>query len=181
MKLRSSIIFLLFSSVFFFSCGEGKPVKKELTQKEYLQMKEDMIRANKILQEKESDEIDAYANNKGWKMTMTGTGLRYQILQNGKGDTAKSGQFAKVLYKIFLTDGTQCYSSDKDGPREFKIEEDNVESGLHEGIQLLQPGAKARFILPSHLAHGLTGDNDKIPPMSPVVYEVELISIRNAK
>lgn len=141
-------------------------------------MKQHMTEANRILMEKESDEIDAYAKRKGWNMTTTGTGLRYQILQEGKGEKAKPGQFAKVSYKIFLTDGTLCYSSEQDGAKEFKVEEDYVESGLHEGIQLMNPGCKARFILPSHLAHGLTGDNDKIPPMSPVVYEVELISLR---
>ena len=165
--------------VFFISCGPDKPVKKELTQKEYLQMKEDMIRANKILMEKESAEIDAYAKNKGWTMKMTGTGLRYQIQREGKGDPVKAGQFVKVNYKIFLMDGTQCYSSEQDGAREFKVEQDNIESGLHEGIQLMSVGSKALFILPSHLAHGLTGDNDKIPPMSPVVYEVELLSVRD--
>jgi FKBP-type peptidyl-prolyl cis-trans isomerase len=41
----------------------------------------------------------------------------------------------------------------------------------------LAQGGKAKFILPSHLAYGLTGDQDKIPPQSPVVYDIELIEI----
>jgi FKBP-type peptidyl-prolyl cis-trans isomerase len=39
-------------------------------------------------------------------------------------------------------------------------------------------GDKAKFILPSHLAHGIMGDNDKIPPLTPVVYNIELLSIQ---
>ena len=38
-------------------------------------------------------------------------------------------------------------------------------------------GDKMRFILPSHLAHGLTGDQTKIPPFSSVMYEIELLEI----
>ncbi len=161
--------------LFFTSCGE--PKKKTMSEQEYEQRKEDLVKAQHELVEKESASIDAYALNKGWNMHMTGTGLRYQILRPGKGDSAKAGDMAKVNYKIFLMDGTMCYSSDSDGAKTFKVNEDYVESGLHEGIQLMNTGCKARFILPSYLAHGLMGDNDKIPPMSPVVYEVELLSI----
>lgn len=49
------------------------------------------------------------------------------------------------------------------------VGKDNVEAGLHEGIQLMHVGDQMRFILPSHLAHGLTGDQSKIP-RSPVSF-----------
>lgn len=163
--------------VLFSSCGEGNK-KKELTKEQEAEIKKQLVGANHGLVEKESAEIDAYAQRKGWKMITSGTGLRHEVLKNGVGEPAKVGQFAKVNYKVFLMDGTLCYSSEKDGAKEFKVGEDYVESGLHEGIQFMNVGCKMRFILPSYLAHGLTGDNDKIPAMSSVVYEVELISLR---
>jgi FKBP-type peptidyl-prolyl cis-trans isomerase len=52
-----------------------------------------------------------------------------------------------------------------------------VESGLHEGVQMMHVGDKMRFILPSFRAHGLTGDNSKIPPLTSVVYEIELLGL----
>ena len=189
MKAKKNILFFsLFqiaigicaSAVILSSCGNDKK-KVEITKEQEKEIKKHLVEVNKINAEKESAEIDAYAQEKGWHMITTGTGLRYEILKNGKGENAKLGQIAKVNYKIFLTDGTLCYSSDKDGAKEFKVGEDYVESGLHEGIQLMNTGCKARFILPSHLAHGLTGDNDKIPPMSTVVYEVELLSLHDPK
>ena len=161
----------------FSSCGDGSK-KKDLTKEQETEIKKQLVGANHSLVEKESAEIDAYVIRQGWHMTTTGTGLRYEIQKVGNGENAKLGQMAKVNYKIFLTDGTLCYSSEKDGAKEFKVGEDYVESGLHEGIQLMNVGCKAHFILPSYLAHGLTGDNDKIPAMSSVVYEVELISLR---
>ena len=108
---------------------------------------------------------------------MTPSGLRYMLMKAGKGPLAKTGQNAKVAYKIFLLDGTLCYSAEKDSAKEFLIGRDYVESGIHEGIQLMHVGDKMRFVLPSHLAHGLTGDQTKIPPLSSVIYEVELLGL----
>jgi FKBP-type peptidyl-prolyl cis-trans isomerase len=100
------------------------------------------------------------------------------ITQRGNGVAALPEKQAKVNYKITLLDGKLCYSSDSTGAKVFMIGKDNVESGLHEGIQLLHVGDKAIFILPSHLAHGLLGDEDKIPPHSAVIYDIELLGIR---
>jgi FKBP-type peptidyl-prolyl cis-trans isomerase len=58
------------------------------------------------------------------------------------------------------------------------IGKDNIESGLHEALQLMRIGDKMRFILPSHLAHGLIGDQTKIPPRASVIYEIELLELR---
>ena len=109
-------------------------------------------------------------------MSQTESGVYYMVMQTGTGDSALTGQTAKVTYDIYLLDGTKCYSSE-DGPKEFVIGEDYVESGLHEGILRMHLGEQMRFILPSHLAHGLTGDQDKIPPRSSVVYEVKLLEL----
>ena len=81
---------------------------------------------------------------------------------------------ATLKYSISLLDGTVCYSSDSLGLKSFEIDHDQIESGIHEGVKLLKEGEHAIFILPSHLAHGLTGDHNKIPPGSPVVYNIEL-------
>jgi FKBP-type peptidyl-prolyl cis-trans isomerase FkpA len=157
------------------SCGgeeHNHPVIKPYT-------KEQLMDANKADTRRESDDIDAYIRRHGWEMKASGSGLRYQfIAQSAKGDTAKTGQWAKVSYKVFLLDGTLCYSSDKDGMKDFKIGEDHVESGIHEAILLMKTGDKLRFVLPSARAHGLLGDGDKIPPRAPVMYEVQLISLR---
>jgi FKBP-type peptidyl-prolyl cis-trans isomerase len=42
---------------------------------------------------------------------------------------------------------------------------------------LLRVGDKARFILPSHLAHGVPGDGVKIPRRATIIYDLELINI----
>lgn len=160
------------------SCGDAHKKTTKNTNLQSKEFQDKLINANKMYVRKESDEIDQYITHRGWKMTMTGTGLRYMITQKGNGIAAIPEKYAKVNYKISLLDGTLCYSSDSTGAKVFLIGHDNVESGLHEGIQLLHVGDKAVFILPSYLAHGLMGDDSKIPPKSSVIYDIELLSIR---
>jgi FKBP-type peptidyl-prolyl cis-trans isomerase FkpA len=148
---------------------------KEITMED---IKDPSIDANIRLIKQESDNIDQYVKRHEYNMTKTGTGLRYMIYKKGTGEQAVTGKRAKISYQISLLDGTKCYSSDKSGLQEFMIGQDNVESGLHEGLTYMHVGDKAIFILPSYMAHGLTGDQDKIPPRSSVVYDIELISLR---
>jgi len=141
------------------------------------QLKESLMRVNKTLAHEENMAIDRYIERRSLKMERTGTGLRYLVLNPGNGPKAATGMRATVNYRIELLDGTYCYSSDSLGPHVFKVDEDQIESGIHEGIKYLSKGGKAKFILPSHLAHGLLGDQDKIPAKSSVVYDIEVVEL----
>lgn len=129
----------------------------------------------------ESYVIDQFVSRNNWPMTTSGTGVRYYIYEQGEGALAKSGKVAIVSFEIRLLDAdtTLCYKSNPTSPSEFLIDMDNVESGLHEAITYLKEGDKAYIILPHYLAHGLLGDMDKIPPLSPVLYDIELIALKN--
>lgn len=175
--LTLNLLILLVVTVFN-SCGDGHTKTTKKTNIHSKAFQDKLIEANKMYVKRENDEIDQYVAHRGWQMTTTGTGLRYMITKKGTGELAVLEKQAKVNYKITLLDGTLCYSSDSTGAKVFVIGKDNVESGLHEGIQLLHVGDKAIFILPSHLAHGLIGDESKIPPHSTVIYDIELIAIR---
>ena len=172
-------IYLFLSLVFFLpSCSDNHKKTTKNTNIQGKEFQDKLIEANKMYVKKESDEIDQYVKRRGLQMSTTGTGLRYVITQKGTGVIAMPEQRAKVNFKISLLDGTLCYSSDSTGAKEFLIGHDNVESGLHEGIQYLHVGDKAIFILPSHLAHGLIGDESKIPPHASVRYDIELLSLK---
>jgi FKBP-type peptidyl-prolyl cis-trans isomerase FkpA len=155
------------------SCNNKEPKKVDPEQ-----FKEPLIGANRKMVKRESDDIDAYIRRRDLNMQKSGTGLRYMIIKEGDGEHPKHGNEVKVHYKVSLLDGTLCYNSEGNEPEVFVVEKDHVESGLHEGIKLMKKGGKAKFILPSHLAHGLAGDQDKIPPLASVIYDIELIDIK---
>ena len=174
-KLLIVNCWILFLS--FQSCGGGN--SKNVKIQETTSLSESLINANKIYVKKENDEINQYIKTHQLEMKTTGTGLRYSIYKKSPGNEhAVQGKYAKVNYKITLLDGKECYSSDKSGPKDFLIGQDQIESGVHEGIVLMSVGEKALFILPSHLAHGLLGDDNKIPPRSSLVYDIELLSLK---
>jgi FKBP-type peptidyl-prolyl cis-trans isomerase FkpA len=173
---RVRIILFLSLLVLAQSCSNKHKQSPPPVNIESKEFKDKLVDVNKGYVKRESDEIDQYVAHKGWKMITTGTGLRYMITHKGTGPLALPDKKVKVNYNVRLMDGTLCYSSDKTGAREFIVGMDNIESGLHEGIQYMHVGDKAIMILPSHLAYGLVGDGNKIPGKASVLYELELLS-----
>ena len=169
--MRNSVIFSCLI-LLTFSCGGNRqktPVKWTKEQSSDL---------NKQLNEEENYLIEQFLNrHKKWQMTQTGTGLRYLIYHHGEGDTAVAGLNALVNFKISLLNGEVCYSSDSSGAESFLIDRSNVESGLQEGIKYMRVGDKALLLMPSHLAHGLVGDMNKIPPLEPLLFDIELLGL----
>jgi FKBP-type peptidyl-prolyl cis-trans isomerase len=110
-------------------------------------------------------------------MKMTQSGLWYGILKKTNKDSIKAGDLVEIKYKTTLLDGTVLYSSDSTGTKTFTVTQGGVESGLEEGLQLMKNGEKARFIIPPYKAHGLLGDLKKIPPLTIIVYYVEVIRL----
>jgi len=100
-----------------------------------------------------------------------------QIVVHGKGKNAKNGDIVTLNYIVKLITGDVIYSSDDKGPLQFELGHSVVESGLEEAILNMRVGDEAIIIIPSHLAHGLLGDNDKIPQRSTVIYEIEFTNI----
>lgn len=171
MRLFSFLIVL----VIFYSCSGDKENKfPSLTQKE---IEEKLIEANKNALSIEKAQIEVYVKEKELDVITTPTGLRYQIYNDVEGDSIKAGQKVYVTYKVNLLDGTECYNTDKTA-EEFLVGKDYVESGLHEAITYLNKGDKAIIVIPSHLAHGLTGDFEKIPVRSTIVYDIEVVDVK---
>jgi FKBP-type peptidyl-prolyl cis-trans isomerase FkpA len=171
--MRLSFLFVLIL-IISLGCTEPTAPPKKISEK---QLQESLIKANQKLAKNESADIDAYILKNALKMEKSGTGLRYSISGEGKGECAAAGMKVTVKYKITLLNGRECYSSDSVGYEQFIVDNDQVESGLHEGIKRMKVGNKAKFILPSHLAHGLMGKEDKIPAHAPIVYDIELLEL----
>ncbi|HEY9113176.1 MAG TPA: FKBP-type peptidyl-prolyl cis-trans isomerase [Bacteroidales bacterium] len=169
--------FIIISSILIslYSCSGST---ENQSKNENVSRKESLEKVNRYLIRTEAEDIDNYIRRHGWKAEETGTGLHYWIYENGNGEQAKKGQIAVLNFQTFLINGNLIYSSDELGYKEFKIGKGGVETGLEEAILLMRVGDKAKLVIPSHLAFGLLGDNDKIPPRSTVVYDIELVSLK---
>jgi FKBP-type peptidyl-prolyl cis-trans isomerase len=172
-------IFLFFYSIIFVSCNNNTQYENTNDQNK-INLKQPLEQANKHLLKTEETEIDDYINRYGWNMQTTNTGLRYMIYKKVDNNISpEKGSIVKINYTVSLINGITCYTSDSTGPKIFEIGKGQVESGLEEGILLLKKEEKAKFIIPSHLAFGLAGDLNKIPKKATLIYDVELIDVKN--
>jgi len=109
----------------------------------------------------------------------TSTGLRYVVLEEGKGALAKPGDLVQVLYTGWLLDGTVFDKSvDPAKPFEFRLARNNVIEGWDQGLQMMRPGEKRVFIVPYELAYGSRGHPPAIPPRATLVFEVQLLGVK---
>lgn len=117
-------------------------------------------------------------NAKKQGITVTSSGLQYEVLTEGNGRHPKATDSVKCHYEGRLIDGTVFDSSYRRGtPATFGLNQ--VIAGWTEGVQLMPEGAKYRFYIPYNLAYGANGAGDSIPPFSALIFDVELISIEN--
>jgi peptidylprolyl isomerase len=156
------------------ACNDPQPKKqnKALSKKELIDNNRKSVRV-------ESDQIDLYAKRRGWDMEKTRTGLRYLIYEKKNvNQYPQENNTVSVRYSVSLINGEKIYTSSADDPASFVVGHDNVESGLQEGIRFMSVGDKAILIIPAHLAHGYTGDFNKIPRSSTVIFDIELLEIK---
>ncbi|MBX2973860.1 MAG: FKBP-type peptidyl-prolyl cis-trans isomerase [Flavobacteriales bacterium] len=137
----------------------------------------DLVKENKDAVKLEQHDIRLYAERHGLTLTPTPTGVHYLLLRDAEGPTAKPDQWARIHYKVELLNGDSAYASAPGKPESFMVEMDQVESGLHEAIQLLSAGDSALIVIPSYRAHGLIGDQERIPMRSTIVYRLGVVAI----
>jgi len=166
---------LCFSWFVLATCNRPEPVP---SAEEIRQTQDALVGANRIMVRKDREKIRAYAERHNLQLTEMNSGLWFGLVGKGTGDPALPGRLAVLKFKVSLLDGTVCYSSDSGGLKTFLIGQGGVESGLEEGILRMRAGDQAVLIMPPHLAHGLTGDGDKIPARAVVVYEVQLLEVK---
>jgi len=164
-------------TILFIASGCGKKHEAPVSEKQFRETEKAMMGANRILLQKDRQKIKSYDSAFHLNMSESQSGLWFKIEKKGSGARVKTGDVVTLAYKISLLDGTVCYSSEKTGPKSFRVGQGGVESGLEEGILMLRKGDMARFVMPPHLAEGFTGDGDKIPPRTIIVYQVEVLNI----
>jgi peptidylprolyl isomerase len=108
----------------------------------------------------------------------TSSGLKYQDIILGTGESPKTGQRVEVHYVGTLANGKKFDSSrDRGIPFKFIIGIGQVIKGWDEGVIIMKKGGKRKLIIPSHLGYGANGAGGVIPPNAELIFEVELLNI----
>ena len=115
-------------------------------------------------------------NAKRDEVTVTESGLQYEVIAEGDGEVPSASSTVRVHYHGTLINGNTFDSSYERGqPAEFPV--GGVIKGWTEALQLMKVGAKYRLHIPHDLAYGEQGAGAAIGPYSTLVFDVELLDI----
>ena len=105
-------------------------------------------------------------------------GLQYKIIKQGKenGLMPTDSDAVHIYYEGKLIDGTVFDTSfDSEEPTELTL--DYIIPGLAQGLKMMKEGAEYIFYIPQDLAYGEYAPSEEIPAYSPMIFDVELISV----
>jgi len=161
--------FCLFSLTFLACTGQEKGEQKDNSWSN-----KESIEFNQVSSKQEIRIIEKYGERRGWKLKNTGSGAHYWIYDSLPGNFPQEGDLLYLNMVVTLLSGDTCYNTANYGMEEVKVGKDQSEAGLHEVLPFIPIGSKAKIVLPSYLAFGVAGDQNKIPPMSTVIYDVQV-------
>jgi FKBP-type peptidyl-prolyl cis-trans isomerase FkpA len=122
-----------------------------------------------------NEAIDKAAKEKG--AVKTNSGMVYQSLKEGKGNSPNASSTVEVNYRGTLTNGKEFDSSYKRN-QSISFPLSGVIPCWTEGVQLMKTGGKAKLVCPPELAYGARGAGRDVPPNATLIFEVELLNIK---
>ncbi|WP_251357853.1 FKBP-type peptidyl-prolyl cis-trans isomerase [Kangiella sp. TOML190] len=137
------------------------------------------------LQAKQAEDAEKFAaegqaflaeNAKRDEVTVLDSGLQYEVIETGTGETPTAAATVKTHYAGTLINGKEFDSSYRRGqPAEFPV--GGVIKGWTEALQLMPVGSKWKLYIPYDLAYGAQGAGGDIGPYQALVFEIELLDI----
>ncbi len=154
-------------------------VSPEQMQAAFMELQKKMQAHTQTVGKANAGKAAAYLekNAKKQGVKVTDSGLQYQVIEEGAGESPKASDTVTVHYTGKLIDGTVFDSSVERGePATFQLNQ--VIPGWTEGVQLMKPGAKYRLYIPPELGYGERGSGGgAIGPNEALIFDVELIEV----
>ncbi len=143
------------------------------------------IEIQKRIEEAEAKNAGLYAkegeaflaeNAKRDEVTVTESGLQYEIITAGNGDIPTATSTVRTHYRGTLINGEEFDSSySRNEPTEFPV--NGVIKGWTEALQLMPVGSKWKLYIPYDIAYGAQGAGGAIGPYQALIFEIELLDI----
>ena len=145
-----------------------------------MEMRDAVMAFNEMLTSAQAEEFadaraasDAFLADNADKdgVMTTESGLQYEVLREGDGDSPEEGQQVQVHYRGTLVDGTEFDTSYGGDPATFSL--GGVIQGFAEAIMLMKVGGHMRAFIPADLGYGDAGPG----PGQVLIFEIELLGI----
>lgn len=140
----------------------------------------------------ESDDIANFIKENNITAKPTADGLYVIVKKRGNGPKVAMGKTISVNYTGRLLDGTIFDSSvesdaraagnynpqRKYEPMTYVVGKDKLIEGWEQGVMNQPEGTVLQLVIPSALAYGPRGNTPNILPYSPLVFDIEIVSVK---
>lgn len=148
---------------------------------QFQQMRADYEKMMMEKQAEEAESIKKYVADNKINVEPTPEGIYIMTTKKGTGAQPQPMQTVTVHYTGKLLDGTVFDSSVKRGePFSFMLGARQVIPGWEVAVSRMHVGEKVTVLIPSDFAYGERG-NYAIPPFSPLVFDIELLSVKDSE
>jgi gliding motility-associated peptidyl-prolyl isomerase len=178
MKLK--IISLFITALVLFSCKTPE-ARQPVSQNSGSFIKSSVKRNQKLVakEEKRISEIIQKDTTHNYISSSDGFWYFYDIKIEKDTLTPSFGNLVNFDYNISTLEGTPIYTTKEIGTREYRIDQENVFTGLRQALKLMKEGETLTFLFPSHKAFGYYGDQEKIGRNVPIRSTISLNKIVN--
>lgn len=166
----SFFILVIISSITFYSCKKTAPQLPSNKVYETNNDKQNLLAINTELASREDSILAVYINKTDKSFKKNELGFWYKITTTTNGRYFKDRDLCSFHYNLKLLNGKPIINESK----EFTIGKKEVIVGIEEGIKILRKGEIATFIIPWYLGYGMLGLENKVPPYTSLICEVEI-------
>lgn len=175
MKMK---LLMLLSVLLFFSC-KSPEARRPVTQKSGSYINESIERNRKIVAREEAQIMKIMEVDSTREYISSPNGFWYYYNKKDT-TTTKTPEFGDVVefdYSLQTLEGENIYTDEEIAPRTYTMDQEQLFSGLREGLKLMKEGETVTFLFPSHKAFGYYGDKGRIGSDVPVISKVTLMKI----
>ena len=152
---------------------------KDAYEKKQARIEAEQEAERERLLQQEARLIERYVKDNGIEVKPSETGVYIVYQEKGEGNVAQWGDRVTVHYTLHNLKGDYVESSyDYGEPMTFTIGQGEMIPAIEEAVMTMAPGAKVMLVSPSSQAFGeFEVDMEKLPPYSPVMFELELVAV----
>ncbi|WP_114491553.1 gliding motility-associated peptidyl-prolyl isomerase GldI [Candidatus Ulvibacter alkanivorans] len=175
-----NFLYLLFFCSLILAC-KSPEARKPVKQSSGTFIEESVERNKKIYEAEKQEILKVMENRPENSYLASDSGFWYYY--NSKDSTATTkpdfGDKITFTYNIKELDGTVVLSEEENGLQVYKVDQSNQDliSGIRDGVKLMKPGETVTFLFPSYKAYGYYGIQNKLGANTPVQSTITLKSI----
>ena len=175
----NKIITILFASLLIISCKTPE-ARKPISVKTGSFIDDSVERNKKLNAQEQSHILKIMEQQSDKSFIASESGFWYYYNTKTDVDTLNTPGFGDIIdynYDVKTLNGKTIYSKEDIKSQRYVMDQQELFTGLREGLKLMKTGETVTFLFPSQKAYGYYGDQNKIGSNTPLMCEVTVFSI----